>query len=311
MNEVIHDEMKSNQFKKNSLARKLSKITAIITGLAALIWFLIRVIPKPSRAAYPCQRAAFPLASAFVIWLTGTMISMIAMARLSKVLAKYRVAVVLCVFISIVILIGWFTVIPIGIGETFGVGAADTTFVPAVGFDWKPGASNKPIGVAQGIYPGRVVMSRNSQATKWAGNWKMKEDQWWLDKNTDVDKVNEILSVTLQKLTGTKKDKEAWDKIFKYYNENRRGLARKGYHPGEIVAVKINLNNSSPAKDDNQSDATPQMVLAMVRQLVNNANVPQNDIIVYDARRPMFPAMLTSVWKEFKDIRFSAGKTCY
>ena len=36
-----------------------------ITGLLAFIWFLIRVIPKPSRAAYPCQRVAFPLASGF------------------------------------------------------------------------------------------------------------------------------------------------------------------------------------------------------------------------------------------------------
>ncbi|RCX13468.1 uncharacterized protein (DUF362 family) [Anaerobacterium chartisolvens] len=42
-----------------------------IMGLAALIWFFIRVIPKPSRAAYPCQRAAFPIASSFVIWLMG------------------------------------------------------------------------------------------------------------------------------------------------------------------------------------------------------------------------------------------------
>src|SRR5512137_957557 len=40
-------------------------------GLASLVWFLIRVIPKPSRAAYPCQRAAFPLASGFVIWCAG------------------------------------------------------------------------------------------------------------------------------------------------------------------------------------------------------------------------------------------------
>ena len=40
-------------------------------GLLALIWFLIRVIPKPSRATYPCQRVAFPVASSFVIWLLG------------------------------------------------------------------------------------------------------------------------------------------------------------------------------------------------------------------------------------------------
>ena len=35
--------------------------TLPITGLAALIWFLIRVVPKPSRAAYPCQWAGCSL----------------------------------------------------------------------------------------------------------------------------------------------------------------------------------------------------------------------------------------------------------
>jgi len=43
-----------------------------INGLSALIRFLVRVIPKTSRAAYPCQRAAVPLASGFLIWLSGT-----------------------------------------------------------------------------------------------------------------------------------------------------------------------------------------------------------------------------------------------
>lgn len=33
-----------------------------ITGLLSLVWFVFRVAPKPSRAAYPCQRAAAPLA---------------------------------------------------------------------------------------------------------------------------------------------------------------------------------------------------------------------------------------------------------
>jgi len=53
----------------------IGKIIFPIIGLLSLIWFLIRVIPKPSRAAYPCQRAAFPFASAFVIWLTGILAS--------------------------------------------------------------------------------------------------------------------------------------------------------------------------------------------------------------------------------------------
>src|SRR3974390_2446066 len=40
---------------------------APILGLFSLVWFLLRVIPKPSRAAYPCQRVAMPLASGFVV----------------------------------------------------------------------------------------------------------------------------------------------------------------------------------------------------------------------------------------------------
>ena len=35
-----------------------------LVGLLALVWYLARVIPKPSRASYPCQRAALPLALA-------------------------------------------------------------------------------------------------------------------------------------------------------------------------------------------------------------------------------------------------------
>jgi len=51
--------------------RNLHRVLPVIIGAGSLIWFLIRVIPKPSRATYPCQRAAFPLASSFIIWLTG------------------------------------------------------------------------------------------------------------------------------------------------------------------------------------------------------------------------------------------------
>ena len=46
-----------------------------IVGLSALVWCLIRVIPKPTRATYPCQRVAFPLASSFVVWLSGALAS--------------------------------------------------------------------------------------------------------------------------------------------------------------------------------------------------------------------------------------------
>lgn len=295
------DSENTSDHKKNSL---WGKLVFVFLGVVASAWFLIRVIPKPSRASYPCQRAAFPIASGFVIWLTGMFTSILAFKYLGKKFIKYKIVVNSLSIASAIVLVGWFSIMPSSLSKSFGAAANDTTYVPAVGFDWKPGDSNKPIGTAKGIFPGRVVMSRNPLATKWAGNWKKNEDQWWLDKNTDIDKVSEMLSVTIQKLTGSKKDIDAWDKIFKYYNENSRGIAKRGYKPGEVVAIKINLNNSGDKKTDNQTDATPQMVLAMVRQLVNIAKVQQNDIIIYDVRRSIYPAMLTEIWKEFKDVKF-------
>ena len=50
--------------------RKLSAgMMFFVLGISSTVWFLIRVIPKPSRASYPCMRTAAPLMSAFVIYL--------------------------------------------------------------------------------------------------------------------------------------------------------------------------------------------------------------------------------------------------
>jgi uncharacterized protein (DUF362 family) len=60
-----------------------------IAGLIAFIWFLVRVIPKPSRASYPCQRAAFPLATSFIIWLTGMIGGMTALRKVKRNFGKF------------------------------------------------------------------------------------------------------------------------------------------------------------------------------------------------------------------------------
>jgi hypothetical protein len=45
------------------------KLIFIIMGIASTVWFLIRVIPKPSRATYPCMQVAAPFMSGFVTYL--------------------------------------------------------------------------------------------------------------------------------------------------------------------------------------------------------------------------------------------------
>jgi hypothetical protein len=267
------------------------------TGAAALAWFLVRVVPKPSRASYPCQRAAFPVASAFAIWLVGTLSIRSLFARLGGALSRRRAAAALGIA-SVLGVAGW-TLVTLVYPGLAGPQEKVTDF------NFIPAKANTPVGVARGIYPGRVVWARDPLATKWAGHLHWTSDQWWLDQNTDQKAVDAMLDATLSRLTGAPGGEQAWQALFQYYNSHSRQLAGRGYRPGEVVAVKINMNNATgSAKVDNFIDSSPQMVLAMVRQLVNQAHVRPQDIVVYDARRYMMPYTLTKVWSEFKDVRF-------
>jgi uncharacterized protein (DUF362 family) len=89
----------------------VTKVLFFLSGLVSLIWFLIRVIPKPSRAAYPCQQVAFPFAAAFAIWLMGILSSsfIYVKAKVNWRNSKYTAAGFLC-FLAIVVFL--FTTTP-------------------------------------------------------------------------------------------------------------------------------------------------------------------------------------------------------
>jgi uncharacterized protein (DUF362 family) len=272
---------------------ELTRIGAAFLGFSALVWFLLRVIPKPSRAAYPCQRAAFPVASAFVLWLCGSIAGAFSLAGLRRLLRRYRwAATAIC---GLTLVAGGFW-----LAHSRAIAAAEIT----TRYNFQPAQRNVPLGVARGVYPGRVVWAHDPLAAHWTGHIESTTDQWWMDQSTDQPRVDAMLSSTLRQLTGAATDDQAWKIVFTYYNSHARGLDHTGYRPGEIVAVKVNLNNSSAKGPGNVTNVSPQVALAMVRQLVNHAHVPQRDIVVYDARRDIYPGLLTKIWTEFKDVRF-------
>jgi hypothetical protein len=45
------------------------KVIFFVMGIASTIWFLVRVIPKPSRATYSCMQVVAPFMSGFVTYL--------------------------------------------------------------------------------------------------------------------------------------------------------------------------------------------------------------------------------------------------
>ncbi len=114
-----------------------------ILGLFSLVWFLIRVIPKPSRATYPCQRFAAPFASGFVIWIAGMIGSAMAYRKARKYLYQSRY-IVAGIFVIVSVMTIWLSVSITGRAPT------EAAFTPS-----EP--ANSPMGIAKGINPGRVV----------------------------------------------------------------------------------------------------------------------------------------------------------
>jgi len=266
---------------------KLKKAFIIITGVLSVIWFLIRVIPKPSRAMYPCQQAAFPIASGFVIWLMGVVGSVTAFNyfKINFQQKKYIFSLILLVAVGVSLM---FVVTQPGVTLFASNSVIET---------------NQPIGQAQGIFPGRVVWTFDPKAATWDGEF----GHYWDAKFTNQARIDAMLSSSIQQLTGTKNDKKAWDALFAFFNKNH-GKASQSYTQGEKIVIKINMNTARKDYENyegpNTINATPQVALAMVRQLVKKAHVSDSLITVFDGARYITDNIYDLVKKEFPKVKF-------
>jgi len=268
-----------------------------VTGLLALIWFVIRVVPKPSRATYPCQRVAMPLASGFVVWLVGLVGSVVAFKKAKCLLKESRTAqAVLCLLIAAVM----------GI-----VSLANLPERLARADPWGP---HGPLGEAKGILPGRVVWVYDPNATDWDGY--SSSEHWWQSNHTNLAVVEKMVSQAIRGVAGKNSDSAAWDAIFRYFNQSR-GRGDIGYQPGEKIAIKINLTTCNARgeqvdpdtyyKDSgimNRIDNSPQIILSLLRQLVDMVGVDPNGITVGDPTG-LFPNYAYNMLHpEFPDVKY-------
>jgi len=266
-----------------------------IVGLFSLVWFLVRVIPKPSRATYPCQRMAMPLASGFVVWLTGLLGSVLAYRRARRHLRQSRWAIAaLCIGAGVAAV--W---LPLSVTGNNPAGAAFTPSEPP----------NNPIGAAKGIHPGRVVWIHDPDATNWDG----VSGRWWDDNNTDQAAVDLMVSKIIQTLTGQTSDQAAWDALFKHFNRTN-GFGETGYQAGEKIAIKINMNQDSGSTwGAAQGMPSPHVIYSFLKQLINVAGVPGSAITIYDASRyigdPIYNKVRSNPDPNFQNVTFVASST--
>ncbi len=257
-----------------------------IVGLCALVWYLVRVLPKPDRAGYPCQRVAMPVAWGFLASLAGWIVAALAVRKARRLFAKGR------------LFFGMFFIGGAVAGGLVGLIHSAERAEAYVPLD----PPNTPIGVARGLFPGRVVWAHDPAATKWDGT----NGTWWADACNDQAAIDAMVSASIRVLTATLTDAGAWDALFKAHNA-ANGSPGVGYRTNETVAIKINMNNMSTTNDvksDNRLDASPQLVLSVVRQLVEQAGVPAAKIIVYDAQRLVGDHIAAKVYGAFPGVRF-------
>lgn len=247
-----------------------------VAGISSLVWFLVRVIPKPSRAAYPCMRAAAPIASSFVLYLLGLAASVALFRKAKKFVSEFRYV------LGVIVLL---------MGITIGIFSMMSTNEKVYAlFSIQTNTPNSPVGFARGVIPGRVAWVHNPDATN--ENYYPYLTYWMDDKNTNQQVVNKMVSDALQTLTGTNSDETAWHEIFKYHNFNH-GKGEVGYSKGEQIVIKVNLNSNRSnygsgeyvRSSPQNIDTSPQIILAILEQLVNKAGVDQKDISVGDPGR--------------------------
>ena len=176
----------------------------------------------------------------------------------------------------------------------------------------------KPIGEAKGVHPGRVVWVHDPEATDWKGPG---DGHWWEANHTNQERVNEMLSRAIRELTGAGADASAWDKLFRHLNQ-ARGKGAVGYKPGEKIAIKpnfvgmiwregaVNAETYTLAKRQDYMNTSPQMLLALLRQLVGTVGVKESDISICDTLAYFVKEYYDILHQQFPNVQYVdyAGK---
>ena len=172
--------------------------------------------------------------------------------------------------------------------------------------------SNAPVGIARGLQPGRVVWVHDADATDWEGPG---HGHWWESSHTKQSVVNEMVSRANCKLAGEASDAAAWDRLFRYFNQTR-GKGDVGYQPGEKIAIKVNFvgliwrwKSVDPETYGFQNrhdymNTSPQMMLALLRQLVETVGVKETDIVIGDSLAQFTDEYYEILHGEFPHVRY-------
>ena len=287
-------------FSKISLLLSSNKVaTRIIfwiTGTGSLLWFLIRVIPKPSRAAYPCMKAAAPIMSGFVVYLLSLGGSVVAFRKVREKIAAARY-----LSASLFIIVTLISAVILFARNEFIARASKIT-----GSDMVE-STDSPSGTARGVHPGRVAWVRNPDVTN-EGCSNTSNDYWYMDINTNQAITGKMLADGLKSLSGQENCIHSWDMLFRNFNfRHKKGWV--GYQVGEKIVIKLNLTSlgNGVRKMSEGMNSTPQLALAILQQLIDTVGVSQSDITVGDPYRSFSDEYWDKCHSQYPNVHYIEG----
>lgn len=276
-------------------SKKWSKITFIIAGLGSILWFLVRVIPKPSRAAYPCIKASYPIMSSFVVYMIGAFTSIFFFKKSKTQLARAKY-LSFAVFLVAGLLT---TVITLQHNST-----------PSYAYTTNVDIPNQVMGIGRGYFPGRVTWAHDPDATRDRCSLG-SGDGWFLSKNTDIDVVENMMTRSVFALTDKNTVQEAWDALFVYFNRNK-GKGDISYQAGESIFIKCNFVGTNGCNSNYEVGGgsyktvrtSPQTILVTLRHLVNHAGVAQENISFGDPMQCVIKEYYEIISAEFPNVNY-------
>lgn len=158
---------------------------------------------------------------------------------------------------------------------------------------------NEPVGTGRGIHPGRVAWIHSPGVALWDG----KTGLWVEDRWNDQAKADAMVGESVMQLTGESTVKKAWQALFRDFNKTH-GRGNRGYKKGETIAVKLNLNNAITHHDTIELNSSPFVTLALVRSLVCDGGVRQQDIVLCEPSRAITDSIYNKVYRAFPQVRF-------
>ena len=157
---------------------------------------------------------------------------------------------------------------------------------------------NQPMGEGRGIHPGRVAWVHSPGVASWDG----KTGLWVEDRWNNQAKADRMVVEAVIQLTGEPTAKKAWRALFRHFNKTH-GRGNRGYKKGETIAVKLNMNNAITHRDTIELNSSPFVTLALLRSMVRDGGVRQQDIIVCEPSRAITDSIYNKVHREFPFIR--------